>query len=74
MKEMIEFYHSNKGFRDFVDANAEAYRKDVSFILSTPITREYYLSLQRGGCNEQRNRREDCRSTIEAGCNGATAH
>lgn len=52
MKEIIEYYHNNQTFKDFVDANARTYDKDVSFILATPTTIEYYKSMQKGGCNE----------------------
>lgn len=60
---MKTFYETNPDFRRFVDANAKAYGKTPEYIMETPTTREYYKSLQRGGCNESKskNGRQDHR-------------
>lgn len=56
--EIMTFYDSNADFKRFVDANAKAYHKSAAYIMDTPTTREYYESLQKGGCNEKRTDRE----------------
>ena len=53
LKKMIEFYHTNDDFRDFIDANAKTYNKEPCFMITTPTAYEYYISLQKGGCNER---------------------
>jgi hypothetical protein len=56
--EMMMFYDSNKDFKRFVDANAKAYRKSPAYIMDTPTAREYYQSLQKGGCNHKSKKGE----------------
>lgn len=54
------FYLENYDFQIFVNKNCQTYRKPLDYMLATPITQEYYKSLQKGGCNEKRkNRTED---------------
>ena len=57
--EIMMFYDSNPDFKRFVDANAKAYHKSAAYIMDTPTTREYYESLQKGGCNAKRADREE---------------
>lgn len=55
--EMLEFYENNADFKKYVDANRRTYKRTLSQELASPITQEYYKSLQKGGCNEERNNR-----------------
>lgn len=48
-------YLFNEDFNRFVNANAKAYGRTVSFELSTKTTWHYFLSLQKGGCNESKS-------------------
>ena len=53
MKEdMLDFYQLNDDFKRYVDACCVTYGKSLDEILESPITKEYYLSMQKGGCNE----------------------
>lgn len=52
--KMRKFYDENADFKHFVDANAKAYGKTVEFMLSTETTKQYFLSMQKGGINEQK--------------------
>ena len=54
--DMREAYYHNDDFRWYVDRIADTYKKTPTEVLYSPITREYYLSLQKGGCNERRER------------------
>ena len=56
--EMLEFYENNADFKKYVDANRRTYNRTLAQELASPITQEYYKSLQKGGCNE-RNRTKD---------------
>ena len=42
LEEMKKFYKSNPDFKDFVDSNMRTYQKDFDYILTSPITKEYY--------------------------------
>lgn len=50
-----KFYDNNSDFRRFVDANVKAYGRTIGFELSTKTTWHYFLSLQKGGCNESKS-------------------
>ena len=52
--EMDKFYEQNEDFRRYVDAALAIYRKPLAETFENPIVREYYRSLQKGGCNEAR--------------------
>ena len=54
-ERMKHFYLVNHDFNTFCNKNMQSYGRTLDEEMSNPITREYYLSLQRGGCNE-RNR------------------
>ncbi len=42
----------NDDFKRYVDACCVTYGKSLDEILESPITKEYYLSMQKGGCNQ----------------------
>lgn len=52
--EMRDAYYDDEDFRWYVDRVAETYQKTPTEVLYSPITKDYYLSLQKGGCNEKR--------------------
>ena len=54
--EMRRAYYVNDDFRWYVDRIGEAYGKSTSEVIYSPITKDYYLSLQKGGCNERHER------------------
>ena len=54
--EMRQAYYTNEDFRWYVDRVGEAYHKSSAEVLYSPITKEYYLSLKKGGCNERHER------------------
>lgn len=56
--EMLEFYENNADFKKYVDANRRTYNRTLAQELASPITQEYYKSLQKGGCNERKRREE----------------
>ena len=49
--DMRQAYYNNEDFQWYVDRVAEAYKKTPSEVLYSPITKDYYLSLQENGCN-----------------------
>lgn len=51
LNEMIKFYETNKDFKRYVDKCVKTYGKDVHYMLQQGITEQYYLSLQKDGCN-----------------------
>lgn len=48
---LYQFYQTNKDFKRYIDACVKTYGKDVSYMLETRIAEQYYLSLQKDGCN-----------------------
>ena len=48
---MLKFYETNKDFKRYIDECVKTYGKDKFYMLETRIAEEYYLSLQKGGCN-----------------------
>lgn len=52
--DMDKFYEQNEDFKRYVDANRRTYGRSMVDELESPITREYYRSLLKGGCNERR--------------------
>lgn len=52
VEEMLDFYHKNKDFKDFIDDNMRTYNKTLNYMLSTKTAEIYYQSLLKGGCNE----------------------
>lgn len=49
--DMADFYNRNKDFKRYIDECAKAYGREVGYILQTRTAEQYYLSLQKGGCN-----------------------
>ena len=49
--DMDKFYEQNEDFKRYVDAALTTYRKPLAETFENPIVREYYRSLQKGGCN-----------------------
>lgn len=52
--DILWFYDNNADFKRYVDQNAKTYGKSPAYIMDTPTAREYYRSLQKGGCNEKK--------------------
>jgi hypothetical protein len=68
-----EFYLTNHDFNIFVNKGCQAYSRTLQEMLDDAITWEYYLSMQKGGCNEERNGRgTDTRSNGQTGAKAAT--
>lgn len=49
--EMLKFYNENEDFKNYIDKCVKTYGKDVDHMLEQGITEQYYLSLQKNGCN-----------------------
>ena len=58
-EKMKRFYLVNHDFQIYVNKNCQTYNRTLDEELKSPITREYYLSLQKGGCNEKRDRTQN---------------
>ena len=54
---LMDEYRDDVDFKRFVDKCSVSYGKSLDEILDSPITWEYYMSLQKGGCNESRDNR-----------------
>lgn len=54
-EKMKRFYLINYDFQVYVNKNCQTYGRTLDQELKSPITREYYKSLQKGGCNEERD-------------------
>lgn len=68
VEKIQEFYLTNHDFQIFVNKNIQSYHRTLEQEFQNPITQEYYLSLLKGGCNEERdNGSEDPRSASAAG-------
>lgn len=53
-EEMLEAFDKDKDFRRYVKDCMRTYGKTKEYVLQMRITEQYYLSLQKGGCNERR--------------------
>ena len=51
-ERMKHFYLTDHDFQTYVNKGCQMYRRTLDEMLISPITVEYYRSLQRGGCNE----------------------
>ena len=51
---MKQFIEQNEQFKEFVHKNMLSYNRTLEEELSSPITRNYYESLQPDGCNYRR--------------------
>ena len=70
---LMDFYLTNHTFNIFVNKGCQAYSRTLQEILNDAITWEYYLSMQKGGCNEEHgDRGENSRSNGSAGAKNAT--
>lgn len=52
---LMDEYRDNEDFKRFVDKCSISYGKSLDDVLDSPITWEYYMSLQKGGCNERKD-------------------
>ena len=50
---LMDEYQEDGDFKRYVDRCSVSYGKSLDEILDSPITWEYYISLQKGGCNEK---------------------
>ena len=66
-----QFYLKDHDFQVFVNKNCQTYGKSPEYILQTPITRGYFESMQRGGCNEKRE--DGSADTESAAATGAAS-
>lgn len=55
IKDLENFYLTNHDFNIFVNKGCQTYNRSLPSMLADPITREYYLSMQKGGCNEPKS-------------------
>ena len=55
-EKMLHFYLSNHDFELYVNNNCRTYHRTRDEELQSPITIEYYRSMQRGGCNAPRDK------------------
>ena len=53
---MKRFYLTNYDFQIYCNKNMQTYTRSLDTEMASPITQEYYKSLQKGGCNEPRKR------------------
>lgn len=53
---MRDAYYTDEDFKWYVNQVANTYGKTPCEVLYSPITKEYYYSLQKGGCNERHER------------------
>ena len=50
-ERMKRFYLTNHDFQVYVNKNCQTYKRTLDQELQSPITYEYYKSMQKGGCN-----------------------
>ena len=48
---MQHFAQTNEDFKTYIEKNMQTYNRTLSEELQSPITQNYYESLQVGGCN-----------------------
>lgn len=71
-ERMKRFYLTNYDFQIYCNKNMQRYDRSLDAEMASPITREYYLSLQKGGYNAKRtDRGEDTRGNAQAGAKAA---
>jgi len=54
--EMLWFYDHNRDFHKYVNKNAQTYHKSPAAIMDLATTRRVYEEMQKGGCNESKQR------------------
>lgn len=52
---LMDFYLTNHTFNIFVNKGCQTYFKTLDEMFKDQIVWEYYLSLQKGACNEERD-------------------
>lgn len=56
VEQMQSAYKTSEKFRDYVNACAMCSGQNTSDILTHRTTYEYFLSIQTGGCNEEKKK------------------
>lgn len=56
-EKIKRFYLNDHDFNIFVNKGCQTYGRTLDQQLADPITVEYYKSMQKGGCNEKREKR-----------------
>lgn len=51
INKMKEYLTTSENFQDYVAKNMDTYDRTLDQELQSPITQNYYKSLQKGGCN-----------------------
>ena len=59
IKEIKQFLATNEAFREYVAKNMDTYNRSLNDELTSPITQEYYRSLQPDGCNYKGGKTDD---------------
>ena len=54
MNKIEEFYIKDHDFQVFINKGCQTYGKTPDELFQNPMVMEYYLSMQKGGCNEKR--------------------
>ena len=54
LEKMKKFLTTSEDFRNYVAKNMDTYDRTLEQELQSPITQNYYESLQPGGCNNHR--------------------
>ena len=57
-EKMERFYLTNYDFQIYCNKNMQTYKRGLKQEMSSPITYQYYLSLQKGGCNAPREKQQ----------------
>lgn len=57
-ERMKHFYLTDHDFNIYCNKNMQTYKRSLDEEMANPITREYFLSLQKGGCNAPRERKQ----------------
>ena len=52
MNDIEKFYLEDHDFQIYVNKDCQSYKRSLDEELESPITKEYYKTLQKGGCNE----------------------
>ena len=55
-EKMKHYYLTDHDFQTYVNRNCQTYHRCLDDELQSPITIEYYRSLQKGGCNARRDK------------------
>lgn len=57
-ERMKRFYLTDYDFQVYCNKNMQTYNRTLDEEMASPITYEYYKSLQRGGCNAPRDNKQ----------------